>query len=264
MKIFNPVLNTVFNKILAGLAFVVVSLCSHAKNIQPNEQPPLRIAVASNFKNTLIAIVADFKRQHGYPITISSASTGALYQQIIKGAPFDIFFAADELRPNELVKQGLAQHTQLYAHGRMALYSAKTQFNYAQQPQTLPNKCRIGIANPAYAPYGIAAQKVINDIPALSQCQLIKGSNIAQAFQFTQLQTVDLGVVAYSHILEQNIEQSQYQLLNERYSVAQALVVLNNSNPPQLTERAALFVAYLQNANVQQILSHSGYKGVTK
>ena len=260
MRIFNAV----FHKILAGLLLLAVSLCSHAKNIQSDEQPPLRIAVASNFKNTLIELVADFKRQHAYPITISSASTGALYQQIIKGAPFDIFFAADELRPNKLVKQGLAQHTQLYAYGRVALYSAKTQFNYAQQPQTLPSTCRIGIANPAYAPYGIAAQKVINDISALSQCQLIKGSNIAQAFQFTQLQTVDLGVVAYSHVLEQSIEQSQYQLLNERYNVAQALVVLNNSNHKHTDNRAAQFVAYLHSANAQQIISHSGYKGVAK
>jgi len=237
----------------ALLCFLSTSVYSHNQ--------PLRLAVASNFKSTLTTLVDDFKRQYPYTVTLSSASTGVLYQQIIKGAPFDLFFAADQLRPQQLVEQGLADKSILYAYGKVAIYSAKTQTNYAHQLATLPTKCRIAIANPAYAPYGIAAQKVIADRSVLDHCMQIKGSNIAQAFQFTQLQTVDLGIVAYSHIREQHIPAAQFQLLDKRYHVAQAVALLKRQ---QQSDAAHEFIRYLTSPHAQQIINQAGYLGIRK
>jgi len=80
------------------------------------------------------------------------------------------------------------------------------------------------------------------------------------------LQTVDLGIVAYSHILEQNIAQSQFKLLSQRFKVAQAFVLLNQpvkqSQQIQLkNSRAAEFAAYLRTPNAQHIIASAGYKG---
>lgn len=246
------------NKAMLWLCCLLISFPSY---LVYSQEQPLRLAVASNFKTTLATLVDDFKRQHTYSITVSSASTGVLYQQIIKGAPFDLFFAADQLRPQQLLEQGIASSSELYAYGRVAFYSAKTDPSYAHQLTTLPSKCRIAIANPAYAPYGIAAKEVIADQQALSHCQQIKGSNIAQAFQFTQLQTVDLGIVAYSHILEQHIPAAQFQLLDERYQVAQAVAVLNRQ---QQSDAALVFMRYLATPNAQLIISQAGYQGVSQ
>lgn len=73
------------------IVFFTLILCLNAQADQLDTEQPIRIAVASNFKTTLTKLVADFKRQHAYQIMVSSASTGALYHQIIKGAPYDIF-----------------------------------------------------------------------------------------------------------------------------------------------------------------------------
>jgi molybdate transport system substrate-binding protein len=71
---------------------------------------PIRIAVASNFKQTLEAILPDFERAHPEAeIQVIAGSTGGLYAQIIHGAPFDIFLAADAERPRRLLKKDKAQ-----------------------------------------------------------------------------------------------------------------------------------------------------------
>ena len=60
----------------------------------------LNVAVASNFAYTLKLLSADFTKQTGHQLRISSASTGKLYTQIQYGAPFDLFLAADENAQN--------------------------------------------------------------------------------------------------------------------------------------------------------------------
>src|SRR5690606_40742787 len=56
----------------------------------------------------------------------SSASTGTLHAQIRRGAPFDVFLAADRERPERLVDEGFADPSSafVYARGRLVLWSA--------------------------------------------------------------------------------------------------------------------------------------------
>lgn len=52
----------------------------------------LRIASAANFYPTLSKIASTFSETGGDKITIIRGSTGKLYAQIIRGAPYDVFF----------------------------------------------------------------------------------------------------------------------------------------------------------------------------
>ncbi|HAD39484.1 MAG TPA: molybdate ABC transporter substrate-binding protein, partial [Plesiomonas shigelloides] len=62
----------------------------------------LKVAVAANFKPTLEQLATQFQQQTGDQVAISSASSGVLYQQIVNGAPFDLFLSADSERPERL------------------------------------------------------------------------------------------------------------------------------------------------------------------
>ena len=55
----------------------------------------LRVACASNFKRTLQELAPGFESHTGHRLLISSASTGVLFNQLIHGAPFDVFLSAD-------------------------------------------------------------------------------------------------------------------------------------------------------------------------
>ena len=70
----------------------------------------IKIAVASNFYPTMKELVTHFESitpnsDTTNNIVLISGSSGKHYAQILNGAPFDLFFSADKLRPNMLEKE---------------------------------------------------------------------------------------------------------------------------------------------------------------
>jgi len=57
----------------------------------------LTIAVASNFRSTAHLIADAFTSELGVSVRLSSGSTGKLYAQIVNGAPYDVFLAAENV-----------------------------------------------------------------------------------------------------------------------------------------------------------------------
>ena len=84
------------------------------------------VATAANFRPALDHLVEVFERTSAHRITISSGSTGTLYAQIVNGAPFDVFLAADTESPAGLIDAGLAigESRFTYATGALALFTA--------------------------------------------------------------------------------------------------------------------------------------------
>ncbi|MEY8248897.1 MAG: molybdate ABC transporter substrate-binding protein [Bermanella sp.] len=182
----------------------------------PASSEPLHVAVAANFKATLEVLKVEFEQQTGHRLTIISAGTGHLSNQILHGAPFDIFLAANHQHPRAVYAQ-LKNTRQLgpsalqtYALGRLALLSA-----HALPNQTLAHNgrrlqqllggqllARLALANAKLAPYGLAAQQTLQHLQLLDKWQgrLIRGQNVAQVYQFIHSRNVDAGFVAYSMV----------------------------------------------------------------
>ena len=152
---------------------------------------PLRIAVAASFRPVLEQVNAGFREETGREVVLSSASTGVLFSQIAHGAPFDIFFAADEESPARLFAAGRGAQPFCYAVGRLVL--AGGELARLQDPQQ-----SLAIANPATAPYGRAALEVLarEAFSSGGDRRLVRGSNVAQAYQFWHSGAVDLALVA--------------------------------------------------------------------
>lgn len=155
----------------------------------------VRVAVAANFKPTLLHLSEQFQSDTGIAVTLSSASTGALAAQIIHGAPFDVFFAADSTTPDQLYateKDWLPPFC--YAIGRLALVGA-SDFSALADPGL-----SLAIANPVTAPYGAAAMEVLDrvEFSAGKTRKLVRGNNAIQAYQFWYSGAVDLALVPKS------------------------------------------------------------------
>lgn len=165
----------------------------------------LRIAVASNFTPTLKQIAQRFEQQTGHQISLISGSTGKHYAQIRNGAPFDAFFAADSQRPKRLEQEGhtLSNSRFTYAIGQLVLWSPKADFFSGSSEILRQNRFHyLAIANPKLAPYGRAALQVIQAKGAWQSLQgkLVRGENIAQAYQYVQTGNAQLGFVALSQL----------------------------------------------------------------
>jgi molybdate transport system substrate-binding protein len=142
-------------------------------------------------------IASAFEARHGYRVLLSSAATGALYNQIRFGAPFDLFFAADRDSVARLEASG---HTGgergfCYAVGALVLVGGNGELAQLADPGQ-----SLAIANPATAPYGRAAAQVLArpEFAAGSGRKLVRGSNVAQAFQYWHSGSVKLALLPRS------------------------------------------------------------------
>ncbi len=167
----------------------------------------LRIAVAANFAPTLERLAAEFRGEMPVAITLVPGSTGKHYAQIRHGAPFDAFFAADAARPERLEREGriVPGSRFTYALGCLALWSPDPdRVDAAGRVLSGEGFRRLAIANPRLAPYGRAAREVLEGLGLWTglQPRLVRGENIAQAFQYVASGGAELGFVACSQVID--------------------------------------------------------------
>lgn len=163
------------------------------------------IAVAANFAAPMKQLATQFEQATGHTLTLSSGATGKFYAQIRNGAPFDVLLAADDETPARLMREGEAVQTQIYAIGRLALWSERAGFIDGSDAVLRQNRFqRLAIANPRLAPYGMAAMDVLTKLKLAGSVQdkLITGENIAQTYQFVASGNAELGFVALSQVMQ--------------------------------------------------------------
>ena len=126
-----------------------------------------------------------------------SGSTGQLYSQIVNGAPYDIFLAADQERPRQLVRAGLASNPFTYAVGRLVLWTREPELTDGLTFDVVASDeiRRLAIANPRLAPYGVAARETLQAMGlwASLQSKLVLGENVGQAFAMAERETQNSG-----------------------------------------------------------------------
>src|SRR5687767_6237310 len=149
----------------------------------------IRIAVATNFSETMSALVTLFEQSSEHTVLLSAGSTGNHYAQIRNGAPFEAFFSADAERPTLLEQQGIAVAGSrfLYALGRLVLWSPRAGFVDADGLVLESGAFRfLAIANPELAPYGAAAREVLmaRNVWIPLQPKLVRGQDIGQTYSF--------------------------------------------------------------------------------
>lgn len=227
----------------------------------PLQAADLYVAVASNFKLTMQQIVHRFEESDGVSVKISSGATGKHYAQIRQGAPFDVFFAADSRRPRLLQQQGLAKLRFTYALGRLLLWSP--------QPDLVDNKAEIlsaerfqylAMANPKLAPYGRAAQQVLQKLGRWKalQSRIVRGENVGQALQYVKTGNAQLGFVAAAQVMrrQQRVSGSWWWVPTAYYDEIRQQAVALNDKP--LTRA---FMRFVRSTEIQQLIGESGYLG---
>ena len=221
----------------------------------------IRVAVASNFSEPIKAIAARYEELSDHQIILIFASTGKHYAQIINGAPFELFFAADTHRPQLLEQQGLAISGSrfTYARGRLVLWSSRKDFVDPGGQVLASNEYkRLAIANPKLAPYGKAAREVLERMGLWETVKqrLVKGESIGQTYQFVKTGNAELGFIANSQIKQHaNRNTGSYWLIPQAlYEPIEQQVVLLKENTV-----ARDFLSYIQRQEVKIMISQYGY-----
>lgn len=195
-----------FSRKAAGLALAAVALMT-ALFAVPGKcvaQERLTVAGAADLAFAFREIAQNFERETGVKVVLSLGSTGMLTRQIEKGAPFDVFFAANSKYIDELDHGGylIPETVELYAVGRVVLAVNRASGAEAEKlPDLLdPRIKKVAIANPAHAPYGVAAMEALKSAGIWERLKgkLVYGENVRQTLQFIQTGNAETGIVALS------------------------------------------------------------------
>lgn len=192
--------------VLGWFLFIfTAAIVTSANGAEPS--PTLTVAAASDLQFAMGEIASAFEKGTGSRVKVSFGASGSFVAQITAGAPFDLFFSADESYPKRLIETGLALPESFfrYAAGRLVLWVPNdSPIDLAKEEmQALlhPSVRKIAIANPAHAPYGKAAVSALQSSGLYERVQsrLVLGENISQAAQFVQSGNADIGLLSLSH-----------------------------------------------------------------
>ena len=221
----------------------------------------LLIAQAANFTPVMKEIIPAFEKATGLTAQATYASTGKLYGQIINDAPFDIFLAADQRRPDKLYADGKSMKPFVYAKGQVVLWTNdKTLCKGDWQSAMLdPAVKKIGIANTETAPYGSSAMNSMKSVGIWHkvQAKLVFGQSISQVFQFASSGAADVAMCAYSSVFTDEGQKGCFMVVNEAPPVIQQACILKNAPNP---EAAARFAKFMATPEVQALKAKYGYE----
>jgi molybdate transport system substrate-binding protein len=220
-----------------------------------------RVAAASNFTGAIEALTARFEAETGHRVTLIFGSTGKHYAQIMNGAPFDAFFAADVRRPELLEAGGVAVPGSrfTYAVGKLMLWSPDAA--YVDRDGRILERGdfrHLAIANPVLAPYGRAARQVLQRRGLWESLtgRIVRGENIAQTFQFVASGNAELGFVAASQLWRPGRapDGSVWDVPEALYDPIEQQAVLLTDN-----EAARAFLSFARSDAALEIIRRFGY-----
>lgn len=225
------------------------------------------IAVATNFVPVLHEIGRKFTSLTGNQIRISAGASGTLFRQIEAGAPFELFLSANENYVQRLHDKGLTIDIgRIYATGILVLYIPySSRLDYMQNTNDIirqivqDQSCKLALANPEIAPYGLAAQQVLARFtdPGKLQEREIIGDNAGQTARYALSGNIDAAFLPYSYAITPQMREGGHfeRIPPEWYTpIRQRMVLMKNAGTV-----AMAFYEYLGSDPAKQIIKRSGY-----
>ncbi len=188
--------------VVAATSLVVFAGCGSSTDSTTSTSPVL-IAAASDLRPAFEEMAPLFTADTGIAVTFSFGSSGQLREQIVNGAPFDVFASANSEFVDDVIDAQRAQTDTkvVYARGRIVLWAASSE----KVPRNIgelstSRYSRIAIANPNHAPYGLAAKQALTSAGVWNAVsnRLVLGENISDTKKIIDSGNVDAGIIAMS------------------------------------------------------------------
>lgn len=253
--------------VLLVLVLTVLSGCraSQTTNSKDNgasePQKTLTVAAASDLTKAFTEVGAAFEEANNCKVTFSFGSTGTLSEQVVNGAPFDVFASASQTVMDDLDSKGfiVSETKQLYALGRIGLVTMKNSLIEAKTMEDLlnPEIKKIAIANPDHAPYGLAAKQALTTAGLWETLEpkLVYGNNISDTLSLITTGNADTGFVALSLNDQATLN---FSLIDAKMHnpLKQSMAVIKGTKEEELGKK---FVEYVNSEQGREIMSRYGF-----
>lgn len=194
-----------------------------------HENDSLLVFAASSLAGALDKVLDDYESRNGVEVRRSYASSGVLAQQIMHGAPADLYFSANIEWMRFLIEQdAVSPESQRIPFGnRLVIVQPASDEPGIQSASELADLGRIAVADLRTAPAGIYARAWLehSELWAAVSNRIIQAAHVRAALALVERGEADAGIVYQTdtahlpQLRRYSIEVSD-PLLNIRYAVA--------------------------------------------
>jgi molybdate transport system substrate-binding protein len=222
------------------------------------------VSAAASLTNAFKDIAQAYEAQHaGNKVSLNFGASGALLQQMAKGAPVDVFASADQETMDQAVKQNLvrARDRQDFVRNSLVLIvpaDGKPAIGKLGDLTQAEVK-RIAIGNPASVPVGRYTRQALETARLWSAVEpkMIGTQNVRQSLDYVARGEVDAGFVYMTDaaLVKDKVRVAFDVPLDTeiRYPIARAAGSANAAE-------ASRFIAFVLSPPSQAILSRYGFR----
>jgi molybdate transport system substrate-binding protein len=249
-----------------------VALIGNGAARPPTAVAEIFVSAASDLSFVLPELVKAYN-QPNLKIQLKFGASATLATQAIRGLQTDIFLSADATQVANLKQAGItASEPFTYAIGHIAIASAMTselkldnKLNnvkaFFDQEIAAGRRPKLVIANPAHAPYGIAASQALQALghSDFFKPHLVLAENVAQTAQYVASGNVSVGIISLSLCKAPVLMKSLrcQELENGSYlPITQTGVLVKNNSPH--AQEAAKFLRFLQSEKAKILFQQHG------
>ncbi|RSK26249.1 molybdate ABC transporter substrate-binding protein [Bacillus sp. HMF5848] len=238
---------------------------SESTSNKHNKKSEVLVSAAASLTDALLELEKTFESTYtSVDISYNFGGSGTLAQQILQGAPTDVFLSANQNWMDTLeAEEHILPETRINFTGNKIVLIAQKEKSYDINSFEDINQSPIGqisIGNPDSVPAGKYAKESLVSIGKWEQLQekVVLAKDVRQVLAYVQSGNTDLGFVYSS---DASISE-RVEILAEANSdwhtpiVYPAAVIADSDN----AEAAKLFVQFLQTDAAKDILAQYGFK----
>lgn len=220
----------------------------------------VQVYAAASLTELVGKLALEFKASSGVDITVVTAGTSILAQQIVAGAPADIFVSANK-NWIEFVQEerGFGPSTALFGNSLIVVSRAGSDIDLTELSQIpkLLGPRRLALGDPGHVPAGIYARQALEHARIWDELEdsLAPTSNVRTAVQLVRTGAAPLGIVYAS-----DGEYSDIQLVLQIEENAHEDIVYWGATGPDIEPVGEDFFTFLQGARMKQIALELGFK----
>jgi molybdate transport system substrate-binding protein len=227
------------------------------------QQRTLTVSVAASLADAMKLIAARFEQSRpGTTVRLNTGASGALLQQIVQGAPVDIFVSADE----ETIERGIrlkmlqAASRRVIAGNRLVLIAPQPGGAALTKLADLnaPAVKRIAIGKLATTPVGRYAQEALEaaGLWQALQPKLVFADNVRQVLDYVARAEAEAGLLYATDAALMPDKVRVVQVLGGHAPIVYPAAIVSESRQ---ADAARDFVAFLVQPQAQALLARFGF-----
>jgi molybdate transport system substrate-binding protein len=248
------------------LVLMVSTSCSKNEN---NEVIELTISAAASMEGALKILQKEYEAAHGnVKLYFNFGSSGSLQQQILQGAPVDLFLSASKDKFDLLVEKELIDRTDSIdlIKNELVLIQNKQAKDKLNGFADLGNDSvqRLSIGTPESVPAGAYAKETLENLGLWNSLEerFIFAKDVRQVLTYVETENVDAGIVYKTDAMDsQKIEIIEVAPANSHSPIIYPLGIIKTSKQK---EEAKNFYEYLQSDEAKMIFKKFGFKFLTE